>query len=470
VTAIMALAVWAGAAAAQGVGTWDTYRANSARTANSDGLAGPKEPKVLWVVKSKDHFIASPVPSSNHLYLSGLGAFNVASFVCLDRSEKPKERTLWVKTTPYLKLPVVSSPASTGRGEIVFGDGMHQTDGATLHCCAGDGTPLWQYPVPGKLIHLEGSPTLTSDGRCYIGGGSAGVLCVEYNKATLDGKEYTLEQLAKLQKDRWKALQAAYEKEKLTNEFAVPPNEDQLFKPEPKQLWRQGENKWHVDAPVLVAGDKVLVASAFLTLEKLGDRALFCLDAKTGEVKWRVPLEQNPWGGPTLADGDVAIVGCSSIGYDTKLLKGAKGEIVAVNLKDGSVKWRKPVKGGIVSCVAVADKVAIATATDGKVRAYNLEDGSTRWIYDGKHPFFAPPATDGRTAYVGDLGGVIHAIDLKTGNAVWTLDLGTDPAVMAPGMVYGGPIVQTGRVYVATCNLEGPNAQQPTAIVCIGQK
>jgi hypothetical protein len=51
----------------------------------------------------------------------------------------------------------------------------------------------------------------------------------------------------------------------------------------------------------------------------------------------------------------------------------------------------------------------------------------------------------------------------------WKLDLAADP-VKAPGMVYGGPVVHGGRLFVATCNLEGPFARQPTAVVCIGEK
>ena len=140
---------------------------------------------------------------------------------------------------------------------------------------------------------------------------------------------------------------AAYEKDRLKNEFAVPPSDDQLPRAEPKQLWRQGEEKWHVDAPVAVIDDCVLVASAFLPNEKVGDRALYCLQAKDGKERWRKPLDVNPWGGPSVI-GKTVIVGGSSIGFDTKAIKGAKGEIVALDLQDGSVKWRKPVKGGIV--------------------------------------------------------------------------------------------------------------------------
>src|SRR5438270_549788 len=127
---LLALALVLGATASAGaVEPWATYRGNSQRTGSTDGVAGPKQPKVLWVIKSKDHHIASPVPvpAGDHVFVSGLGPFNVGFFACLSTDPNAKERTLWHKTGPYLSLPTVSSPALTKWG-LVFGDGMHQTD------------------------------------------------------------------------------------------------------------------------------------------------------------------------------------------------------------------------------------------------------------------------------------------------------------------------------------------------------
>jgi outer membrane protein assembly factor BamB len=448
---------------------WSTYRGNLQRTGNTDGVAGPSTPKVLWVHRSQDHFIAAPVPAVDRVYVSGLGAFNVSTFAALSVDPKAAQRVSWSKTTPYLKLPTVSSPAVSD-GKLVFGDGMHQTDGAILHCLRADkGLPLWQLPVPGKLVHLEGSPTIL-DGRVYLGGGAAGVMCIDLNRVTLDGKEMDLAAIQKLLETRWKELLAKYEEEKKKDpDFAVPPNEDQLPKPAPVQLWQQGKDKWHVDAPVAVTGDSVLVASAYLDDEKVGERALFSLSAKTGEIRWKAPVQSNPWGGPSV-QGDTVIVAGSSIRYDPKLTKGAKGEVVALDLGSGKEKWRKEVPGGVVSCVALSDGLAIATATDGKVRAFNIADGDRRWIYDAKTALFAPVAVAAGTVYAGDLGGVLHAISLSDGKPKWTLNLGTDAAVKAPGMIYGGPIVHAGKLYFATCNLEGPFARKPTVLVCIGDK
>lgn len=448
---------------------WSTYRGNPQRTGHTDGQPGPAAPKVLWAFKSTAHYIASPLPVDDKLIVSGLGAFNAAVFQCISTSPNVKDRVLWSKTTPFLKQPTVSSPGLAG-GKIVFGDGMHQNHGAALHCLdVASGLPLWQHPVPGELVHLEGSPNVDKN-RAYIGGGAAGVLCVDIEKVTLEGKPIDLASVQKVIAKRWQELEAKYKIEKLKDPvFAVPPSEDQLPKANPARIWQQGAEKWHVDAPVTLIGDKLLVCSAFLDKEKVGDRAIFCLDAATGKIIWRTPLKLNPWGGASV-EGSTVIVSGSSIGYDAKALKGAKGFIAAYDLADGKEKWHKDITGGVVACAALADGAAIVSASDGKVRAFELATGERRWIYEAKMPLFAPVAAAKDVVYAGDLKGIIHAIDVKSGTEKWRLDLGTHPQVQAPGMIYAGPVVQGGRLYVATCNIEGPNAGQGTAVVCIGEK
>lgn len=447
-----------------------TFRADSRRTGNSDGKAGPTKPEVLWVYKSQENFVAAPVPAVGRLFLPGFSGFNVPTLFSFDTDPKTPQRVAWSKGVPVFTRPMVSAPAILG-DKLVFGDGMHQTNGALLHCLtARDGRPVWQLPVPGNLVHLEGSPTIVG-GKVYLGGGAAGVLCVDIERVTLDGKEMKLPEVRKLLDAKWKQLQAKYEEDKRKDPcFAVPPSDDQLPKPAPVKLWQVGAKKWHVDAPVAVVGGRVLVASAFLDKEKEGDCALYCLDAATGKEKWRASLKFNPWGGPAVA-GNLVVLGCSSVGYDVNALKGAKGEVVAFDLASGKEKWRKPIfKGGILGCVALTPDAVIATATDGKVRAFELATGNRRWIYDAKTPLFAPAALDAGVAYVADLKGIVYAIDLTSGAAKWKLDLGAHPKVQAPGMVYGGPVLQGGRLYVATCNLAGAFANRPTVVVCIGDQ
>jgi outer membrane protein assembly factor BamB len=467
-SSLCALCALCGECSAADPGPWATYRGNPQRTGNTDGKPGPDKPAALWVAKTPDHFIAAPVPVKDGVYLSGLGAFNRPTVAVYPFAAKTPVQPTWTKSAPYLKLASVSSPAVSGE-YLVFGDGMHQDSGGVLHCVgATTSKPLWQLTLPGDLIHLEGAPVVAG-GKVYIGGGAAGVICVELDKATLDGKDYDLPTIAKMQDAKWKDLVAKYEEAKAKkDDFAIPPDDSQLLKFAPKKVWQKGEVKWHVDAALNIAGDKLLVPTSFLDKEKVGERALYALDAATGNTVWKRELTYNPWGGATVA-GDLAIVPGSSIGYYLKELKGAKGDVTALDLKTGAVKWTKPIPtGGVVSCVAVSDGLAVCTATDGRVRAFKLGDGERAWLYDCKMPTFAPPAVAGGVVYAADLAGTVHAIDLKTGQPKWTFSIPKEGGV--PGMVYGGVTVVGGKLVVATCNLEGPNAGKENAVVCIGAK
>lgn len=447
---------------------WTTYRGD-ARRSGGDGKPGPSTPKVLWAFKTKEHFVAAPVPYQGRLFVSGLGFVNTPTFYALHTDPTTKTRVAWSKTAPVLELPTVSSPAVLG-GRLIFGEGMHQTNGASLYGVRVDtGLPLWQLKIEGNLVHLEGSPTIAG-GKVYLGGGAAGVLCVDPSNLTLEGKSVDADAIGKAIEAKRAELVKKYEEAKAKKDpFAQPPKDSDLPRAAPALVWQVGKERWHVDAPVAVVGERVLVASAFLDKEKVGSRALYCLDAATGKLVWEAPLAINPWGGPSV-EGDTVVVTGSSVSMAPDELKGAKGVVAAFDLANGKLRWRKELPGGVLSCAALTKDMAVVTCTDGKVRAYGLEKGTLRWTSPSVAPFFAPAALSDDTAFVADLDGVVYALNIKNGVPRWKLDLGAAAEVGSPGMVYAGPVLDAGRLYVATCNLAGKNAGKVTAVVCIADK
>jgi outer membrane protein assembly factor BamB len=454
----------AGTAAAQPA-DWVTYRGNPARTGWSDDQPGPAKPRVIWAHKSREHFVACPVVAGDRLYLPVLGAFNTGSIHALDLADAAPRRIVWTKSAPVLRVPSVCPPVVVD-GKVVLGEGMHQTDAAALLCLrAADGRMLWRLKVDGDLAHIEGSPTV-SGGLVYAGAGAAGVLCADLGRVILDEKEVALTEAEAAIDRRWKDLAAEYEAEKKKSpDFAMPPNETDLPQPAPKVRWRQGAGTWHVDGPTAVVDGRVLFGSAFLDVEKKGERALLCLDAGDGKTIWKAPLKFNPWGGPTIA-GPRVLVPSSSIRFDPQQVAGSQGEIVALKLADGAPEWKRDVGAGVLGPVAAAGELAIFADTGGRVQALDAKSGEPRWVYRGEAPFFGGPAVSGNAVYVADLKGVVHAIGLSDGKRIWTLDLGT--ALDSPGMVYGSPILHRGRLYAATCNLGDSAGAQGTGVVCIG--
>lgn len=461
---------------------WTTHRGNPQRTGTMDDKAGPDEPRVLWAYKAPEQFIASPVPlgprpadsaaapgAGARMLVSSLGAFNTGVFRCLSAAGDSAGAELWSKSAPLLKRPMVCAPA-IANDVIVFGDGMHQTDEGTVYgMSAKTGRMIWQFEVPGKLVHLEGSPTLLPR-RIFIGGGQAGVLCLHAVRLLHDGQEIELPAAINLIDSKWAELVAKYEQDRKQDaELAVPPSEAALPRISPRLLWQAGKDAWHVDAPLGLAGDRLLVASAYLDDEKSGKRALICLNSADGAVQWETPLTLNPWSGPTVA-GDLVLVGCSSIRFDRKLLNHAGGEVMAIELASGKVRWQKLVPGGVLGSVAVSGNLAVFAATDGKVRALDVATGEQKWVYEAGNPFFAAPSIAAGVVYAADLKGVLHAMKLSDGKAKWFLDVPNDPAVQTPGACYGSPLVWDGRIYLATCTIDSEAADKPGAVVCIGPR
>ncbi|HWE04607.1 MAG TPA: FG-GAP-like repeat-containing protein [Tepidisphaeraceae bacterium] len=463
---VMAMSAVSGNARAD----WPTSRGNPAHTGTDDNVPGPRHPAVRWVYKAQEHFLASPVPAGRALYVSGLGGFNSASFYALALNGDAPNRIMWsIKPSGFIPLPIIAAPA-VADGLLIVGDGMHQTDGATLYCLhAESGRPLWQYPFPGKLVHLEGAPTIDR-GKVFVGGGNAGVICIDTNKITVDGNELNTDALRFLMDKKWTELLAKYADEKKKNpDTAIEPGNEDLPKPQPKLLWQKGHDEWHVDAAVELAGDRLIAASAYVDEDKTGKRILECLNVTDGATIWETPLEVNPWGGPTVA-GDLVLVSCSNIRFDRKLLNQARGQMIAVELAGGKVKWKKDIAGGVLSPPAVSGALAVFTATDGHVYAIDSATGADRWTYDAKTPFFAGPAISGGVVYAADLKGTVHSLQLADGTANWTFDVCADPAVGSAAMVFGSPVVHGGEIFLGTNRIDGEASEQPLAIVCLSDQ
>src|SRR5687767_2245684 len=78
---------------------WATYRGNARRTGNTDNVPGPAKPEVLWVLKSAEQYVASPVVNGTDLLFLGLGAFNAGVVNSIPASPKdPKDiKPTWTK-------------------------------------------------------------------------------------------------------------------------------------------------------------------------------------------------------------------------------------------------------------------------------------------------------------------------------------------------------------------------------------
>ena len=110
----------------------------------------PPTPPCSGCCTSKEHFIASPTPAGDRLFITGLGPFNVSTFYCFAADPKAEPARPLDQDDA---VPQAADRQLAGRRRRQADlRRRHAPDrrGATLYCLGLDkGRPLWQLPVPG---------------------------------------------------------------------------------------------------------------------------------------------------------------------------------------------------------------------------------------------------------------------------------------------------------------------------------
>ena len=90
---------------------------------------------------------------------------------------------------------------------------------------------------------------------------------------------------------------------------------------------------------------------------------------------------------------------------------GATGEMVAINVVDGSVKWQAEIPSMTIAAATVANDLVFTGALDGVFRAYNTETGEKVWSAQLTAGLNAPPAIAGDMIFIGAGGALIPSAD-----------------------------------------------------------
>jgi len=198
------------------------------------------------------------------------------------------------------------------------------------------------------------------------------------------------------------------------------------------------------------------------------DGVLYCIDASTGELAWKIKTDDYINGTPALwkkyivfgsCDGYLRI--CKSTGEliakielkdyipdSPAISDGAAyvttsgGSVFRVNLPEGTIAWRcKP--GGdsyaeFTTSPAAGDGVVVVTGAGGKVYCIDMETGEVRREIpvSTHHRLDSSPVLSGDKALFGCGDGRIYMVDISTGKVIWSYATGGE--VVAPLAVAGG--------------------------------
>lgn len=119
--------------------------------------------------------------------------------------------------------------------------------------------------------------------------------------------------------------------------------------------------------------------------------------------------------------------------------------IVAVDVKDGSVRWAGKM-GPVASSPCIVNEHLVVATLSGKVHCLDRYSGDEIWTFtpsgDRLKPIRSSPAADGGMIFVGADDGRIFAMDAASGSERWTYK--------AAGSIFATPVV-AGSLVVVPC-------------------
>ena len=140
-----------------------------------------------------------------------------------------------------------------------------------------------------------------------------------------------------------------------------------------------------------------------------------------------------------------AIESSAAIADGTVVVGVASGELVALDLETGKVRWKHAVELGIgESSPAVAAGLVFVGDLSGVLHAVQAADGKPAWTFKTGSEIKSSPVIAGDRVLVGSYDGHLYALAIKDGALLWKLK--TD------NYVHGTPAVSDGIAYFAGCD------------------
>ncbi|HEY3139359.1 MAG TPA: PQQ-binding-like beta-propeller repeat protein, partial [Blastocatellia bacterium] len=107
------------------------------------------------------------------------------------------------------------------------------------------------------------------------------------------------------------------------------------------------------------------------------------------------------------------------------------------------VLWTYEAGDSIESSAAISNGVVYVGCQTGDLAALSLSDGSVRWKYRATGPIGeSSPCVSNGVVYIGDLNGTVHAVRASDGRSIWTFKTN--------GEVKSSPVVVGDRVLIGS--------------------
>jgi eukaryotic-like serine/threonine-protein kinase len=120
-------------------------------------------------------------------------------------------------------------------------------------------------------------------------------------------------------------------------------------------------------------------------------------------------------------------------------------DLIAVNLSDGTLRWKYKVKDGIgESSPAIRGGIVVIGDLSGTIHAVNAKDGKGLWTFAASGEVKASPVIIDDKVVIGSYDGNLYCLSLKDGKLVWKFTTN--------GPVHATAGVANGLAYISGCD------------------
>lgn len=178
-----------------------------------------------------------------------------------------------------------------------------------------------------------------------------------------------------------------------------------------------------------------IVADKKLAIYPNTNGQLVALSVIDGQVRWRFQTGGKVYSTPAVQKNRVVVASTD-------------GFIYCLDKRDGKLLWKVNTDGPVVASPLIDGKTVFIGSSSGTFRALSLTDGAEQWAYNGVNEFVeSVPVVDKQRVYFGSWGSMFYALDKKTGQLAWTW---TNKKSRNYSPAAGTPILTNGRIFLQT--------------------
>jgi outer membrane protein assembly factor BamB len=371
-----------------------------------------REINLRWTFQLPERgaIVSSPLVAGDRVYIAAAhdSVFRpYGRLYCLNRATG---EVIWKFDNGNKMRQAFSTPVIAA-GTLYIGEGLHQDDQCRLYALdPSTGEKKGEFATGS---HTEATPVVVGD-RIYQGAGDDGLYCLD--------------------------------------------------RPTLQKVWNFGG--FHFDTGPIVVGDGVFVGCGIGDAFK--ETALFRIDARNGKAVWRIATDLPIWTEVAVV-GERVFAGMGN-GRLNEEPETPLGRVICLDARTGNERWKVKLPDGVLGRLTAEGGLLYFGCRDGAFYCLSQQDGSIRWKRDLGNPIVAgagvdaPPGEMPSRLYVVSVAGLLAALDPLSGSMVWSKNLVDDgvkaevistPAVVRDGhkrqIFVGLTVISTARTGELRC-------------------